>query len=358
MFKEALKTLSTGKSLDEETSYQLFCSLFANKDITDAQIGAFLMASSILPITADMLTGAARALREYMIIPENAPARDELLDTCGTGGSGLNSFNTSTAAAFVIAGAGQKVAKHGNRASTSKSGSADVLEALGVRIDCSSTTMIKCLKQSDFGFFFAPAHHQATKRVGAIRRELGFRTIFNIIGPLANPLSASKQIVGVSSLSLLTPVAEALGRLGATRAIVVHGEDGMDEITVSGRTNAIELQMNADGSFSMLEMTFFPETCGLQRHPLEAVSGQQPEESAKIIESLLANKNSISFDDNRTLKLQPYADLVCLNAGTGLFVSGRTDSIPEGIKMAQRSITSGRALEVLNLVRGLSNAES
>lgn len=356
MIKETLKTLSSGQTIEEDAAYQLFCSLFSDESITDAQIGAFLMASSILPVTADMLVGAARALRKYMLVPTSTPLANELLDTCGTGGSGLNSFNTSTAAAFVIAGAGQKVAKHGNRASTSKSGSADVLEALGVKIDCATETMVSCLKKSGFGFFFAPAHHQATRRVGAIRRELGFRTVFNLVGPLANPLSASKQIVGVSSRCLLNPVAEALGRLGATRAIVVHGEDGLDEITVSEKTEAIELQANTDCSFSMIPLILYPETCGVERHPLEAVSGRQPEESAQLIEGLFTQKTSISFADGHTVNLTPYCDLVCLNAGTGLYISGITNSIAEGVKRAQESIASGRALKVLNLVRGLSNA--
>jgi len=260
-------------------------------------------------------------------------------DTCGTGGSGLDTFSVSTASAFVVAGTGQKVAKHGNRASTSRSGSADVLEALGVKLDISSEQIADCIDKANFGFMFAPGHHPATKRVVGIRKELGFRTIFNFLGPLSNPAGARAQVLGVSVREMCRPMAEALSRLGVERAMVVHGEDGLDEITLTGKSYVSEVQMK-----KIIEYEITPEEFGLKRVEFSEIQGDVPENNAKRIGEILAGEPG------------PYRDLIVINAAAALYVAGKSESLKEGVATAGVSIDSGWARGVLDTVVEITNS--
>jgi anthranilate phosphoribosyltransferase len=257
----------------------------------------------------------------------------EILDTCGTGGSGLNTFNTSTASAFVCVAAGQPVAKHGNRAATSACGSADVLEALGIKLELSPEQELQCLKETGFCFMFAPFHHPATKRVVAIRRELGIRTIFNFLGPLSNPAGARFQVVGVSEPRLMRTIAEALQQLGSTQALVVRGEDGLDEISPCSATHIVELRNG-----EITEYDIAPEDFGLSLSQHQDIEGSQAKEAAVRLREVLSGKES------------PLRNLIALNAGAGLYVSGKASSIKEGVEQALDVLSGGKAIEVLDTV--------
>jgi anthranilate phosphoribosyltransferase len=266
----------------------------------------------------------------------NGPLNDSgLLDTCGTGGSGLNTFNTSTAAAFVAAAAGQPVAKHGNRAATSACGSADVLRELGVNLELTITQLAECLAATNFCFFFAPNHHPATKRVQVIRRELGVRTIFNFLGPLSNPAGATRQLLGVSQLRMVVPMAEALRVLGARHALVVRGEDGLDEISTTGPSLIAEVK---DGEVS--HYTISPEDFGLPCVSFAEIEGGLPRVAASRMRAVLEGERNA------------YSDLVALNAGAALYISGKAESIGDGVGLARTILSSKAALEVLeNVIR-------
>ena len=302
---------------------------------TDAQIGGLLVALHMKGETVEEIVGFAEAIRHAATpleiagnstIDVSGTERDALVDTCGTGGDASGTFNISTATALVAAGAGVRVAKHGNRSVTSKCGSADVMEALGVNITLPPSQIAACLQEVGIAFLFAPAMHSAMKYVQPARRELRLRTVFNLLGPLTNPANASAQVVGVYSDDLVEKLAEALSMLGLHRAMVVHGSDGLDEITLSGMTRVAEVR---DGQVRTYEVT--PEEFGLTRAPLEAISGGDAPENARIIQEILSGKKS------------PCRDVVLLNAAATLVAAGRANHLSEAMPMATKSIDSGAA---------------
>jgi anthranilate phosphoribosyltransferase len=308
-------------------------------EATDAQIAALLVALHMKGETVEEIVGFAEAIRAAAVpLPMAADSaldvsgteRDALVDTCGTGGDTSGTFNISTATALTVAGCGVRVAKHGNRSVTSKCGSADVVEALGVKIDLPPAAVAQCLEQVGIAFLFAPAMHSAMKYVQPARRELRLRTVFNLLGPLTNPAQASAQVVGVYSDALVEKLAEALCMLGLRRALVVHGRDGLDEITISGPTKIAEVR---DGRVKTFEVT--PEEFGLTRAPLDSISGGDAAENAQIIRDILAGKPSAK------------RDVVVINAAAALVAAGRFNTIHEGIADATNSIDSGRALRKL-----------
>jgi anthranilate phosphoribosyltransferase len=294
---------------------------------SDVQTGAFLVALRAKGETVAELVGLARTMRRLAAGVE--VARDDLVDTAGTGG-GPSTFNISTAAALVAAGAGCAVAKHGNRSSTSRSGSADLLEALGVRIDLDPPAVARCIDDVGFGFMFAPRHHAAMKHVVPVRKELAVRTIFNFLGPLTNPAGASRQLLGVSDRRYQETIAEALLGLGCDRALVVRAGDGVDEIGLEGPTRVIEVK---DGTTE--EWFADPESLGLQRSGLEEIQGGTPEENAATVTRVLEGEAG------------PARDVVVLNAGAAILVGGGAPDLPEGMTLASEAIDSGAARGVL-----------
>ena len=341
--RAVLSHLCSGRALDEQQTSVVFESLMGagREAITDAQIGAYLMATGSRRVSAAELTGAARSLRRHMVpvVLDGRLAAEKLLDTCGTGGSGLDTFNTSTVAAIVAAGCGQMVAKHGNRAATSRCGSADLLSALGVKTELAAYEIARCIELTRFGFMLAPLHHPATKRVQLIRRELGFRTIFNFLGPLCNPASVSYQLLGVSDRSMIEAMAESLAALAIERAMVVCGSDGLDELTLSGPSYVAEVREGKVSTYSLE-----PEKMGLSRQSLTAVQGGTPEESSARVRRILDGEQG------------PYRDLVLLNSSAALFVSGRCADMLEGIELARKCIDSGKAREILQSVIRVTNS--
>lgn len=293
-------------------------------EATDAQIGGFLIALRLKGETIEEITGAAQVMRDLAATVE-LPV-EFLVDTCGTGGDGSKLFNVSTASAVVAAAAGASVAKHGNRSVSSKSGSADVLEAAGVRLDLSPDQVARCVKEQGLGFMFAPAHHGAMKYAIGPRRELATRTIFNVLGPLTNPASAPNQVLGVFSKNWVRPLAEVLKNLGSRQVMVVHSADGLDEISLADKTFVAELK---EGVVTEYEIT--PEQFGIDRAPLDALSVETAEDSFRLISEALNDSN------------HPGADMIALNAGAAIYVSGVAQSLEEGIEMAKDLIGSGQA---------------
>ncbi len=309
---------------------------------TDAQIAALLVALHMKGETVEEIVGFAQAIRaaatgletdDGHALDLSGTERDALVDTCGTGGDTSGTFNISTATALVAAGAGVKVAKHGNRSVTSKCGSADVMEALGVKIDLPAARVAACLKQTGIAFLYAPALHSAMKYVQPARRELRLRTVFNLLGPLTNPAHASAQVVGVYSAELVETLAEALSELGLRRALVVHGRDGLDEITITGATLIAEVRNAQVRSY---EVT--PEEFGLQCAPLSEIAGGDAQENASIIRRIL--------DGERSAR----RDVVLLNAAAALVAAGHTDSMQEAVPVAAYAIDSGHARQRLELL--------
>ncbi len=338
---EFLKRLAKGEVLSEAETYQIFSSFMGQEQDapTDAQIAAYLYATSVRRPSSDELAGGVRALRDHMT-EVSVPSAGALLDTCGTGGSGYDTFNTSTLSAFVVAAAGQPVAKHGNRGATSRCGSADLLEALGLRMDLSPEALSTCLEQTNFCFMFAPAHHAATARVAKLRKQLGFRTMFNFLGPLCNPAGAALQLLGVSNGEMLEVMAETLAKTGTQRALVVRGEDGIDEISVCEKTKVLEL---VDGGIKEYEIT--PEQFGISRAKIEDVLGAPPAEAATRAKELLLGQSS------------PYRDIVAINAGAALYVAQKAATIEEGYQQAGEILSSGEAYKVLEAVVEFCNQQ-
>ena len=315
---------------------------------TDAQIAALLVALHMKGETVEEIVGFAEAIRAAAAplpiamnstIDVSGTERDALVDTCGTGGDASGTFNISTATALVAAGAGVRVAKHGNRSVTSKCGSADVMEALGVNISLPPAQVAECLKNVGIAFLFAPAMHSAMKYVQPARRELRLRTVFNLLGPLTNPAHASAQVVGVYSDDLVEKLAEALSMLGLRRAMVVHGSDGLDEITISGPTRIAEVR---DGQVHTYEVT--PEEFGIERAPIEAISGGDAAENARIIQRVLSGKKS------------PCRDVVLLNAAATLVAAGRAARLSGAMPLAVTSIDSGAAAAKLRALVEFTNS--
>ncbi|RWM10034.1 anthranilate phosphoribosyltransferase [Mesorhizobium sp.] len=333
----ALKThiakVATGAPLTFEEAREAF-DIIMSGDATPGQIGGFLMALRVRGETVSEISGAVATMRAKMLRVE---APDGAIDIVGTGGDNSHSVNISTASAFVIAAAGVPVAKHGNRGLSSLTGSADVLMALGVKIDISPETIGRCIHEAGVGFMFAPAHHPAMKHVGPTRVELGTRTIFNLLGPLSNPAGVSRQMVGVFLPEWILPVAETLKALGADHAWVVHG-DGYDEITTTGETQVAEL---AGGEIRTFTLT--PEAVGLKRHTKEELRGGDAAYNAKALREMLGGAAGA------------YRDTVLMNAGAGLVVAGKATTLADGIEAAAQAIDSGRALAVLDKLIEISN---
>jgi anthranilate phosphoribosyltransferase len=315
---------------------------------TDAQIAALLVALRMKGETVDEIVGFAQAIRGAATplplagehpLDVSGTERDALVDTCGTGGDASGTFNISTATALTVAGAGVRVAKHGNRSVTSKCGSADVVEALGVRLTLSPAQVARCLDRVGIAFLFAPAMHSAMKYVQPARRELRLRTVFNLLGPLTNPANASAQVVGVYSGELVETLARVLLQLGLDRALVVHGSDGLDEITITGPTQVAEVR---DGAVRVYEIA--PEEFGLARAPLESILGGDAQRNAEIVRAVLSGERS------------PRRDVVLLNSAAALVAAGRADSIKDAIPLAAYSIDSGNALGKLNLLAEFTKA--
>jgi len=313
---------------------------------SDTQIAALLVALHMKGETVEEIVGFAEAIRSAAtpfelhgnaVLDASGTGRGALVDTCGTGGDASGTFNISTATAFVAAGAGVRVAKHGNRSVTSKCGSADVMEALGVNINLPPARISACLEQVGIAFLFAPALHSAMKYVQPVRRELRLRTVFNLLGPLTNPARATCQVVGVYSDDLVEKLAEALSMLGLRRALVVHGSDGLDEITITGPTRVGEVR---NGSVHTYEVT--PEECGLRRAPLDGLAGGDAALNASLIRDVLAGKKSAR------------RDVVLLNAGAALVAAGRADHLRDTVPLAAQAIDSGAALEKLQTLIAFS----
>lgn len=304
-------------------------------EATIAQISAFLIAVHMKGETAAELAGFARALRAAAVpVPFAVGPGETLLDTCGTGGDGLSTFNISTTVAFVVAGCGVRVAKHGNRAVSSASGSADVLEHLGVTVAVSGEQAARALQDAGICFLFAPAFHPATRQVQTIRRELKLRTPFNLLGPLSNPAQTDSQIVGTPSLDAAARVAAALAELGLKRGYVVHGHDGLDEVSLSGPTTAFRIQGG-----KATEATLTPEDFGMKRAPMETLRGSTPEENARITLQILSGERG------------PRRDIVLMNAALALMAARKVESIEDGVRAAELSIDYGGAQQKLDQLR-------
>ena len=303
---------------------------------TDSQIGGFLIGLRMKGETVDEVTAAASVMRE-LSTKVNAPDSN-LVDTCGTGGYASGSFNISTASVFVTAAAGAHVAKHGNRSVSSKSGSADVLEAAGVNLDLNPDQVSECIHNVGAGFLFAIKHHGAMKHAIGPRKEMGVRTIFNVLGPLTNPAGAPNQVIGVFSKDWVEPLAQVLNQLGSKHVMVVHAEDGMDEISIGSDTHVAEL---VDGAVTTY--TIKPEDFGMQRADLSDIRAKDADDSLAIIKSVFENKEG------------PAKDIVCLNAGAAIYVSGVATSLAEGIEKAKEVIASGEAAKKLDALIHYSN---
>jgi anthranilate phosphoribosyltransferase len=326
---DLLRKVLEGEILSESEAEQLMHRLMAG-ELTPAQMAGVLMTLRTRGEALDEMVGFARAMRAHAVsVPVQVPG---LLDTCGTGGDAMKTWNLSTGIAFVVAAAGVPVAKHGNRAVSSRCGSADVLEALGANLNLTPEQVAEAIQQVGIGFLFAPLHHPAMRHVAPVRRELGVRTVFNLLGPLTNPAGARRQLLGVFHWQWIAILAEALGRLGAERALVVHGMDGLDEVSPIGTTVAAHLK--PDGSIETFEFT--PEDLGLQRLPGAAIlAGETPQQNAQYLRDALAGE-----DEARMQALLP-------GAAMALWVAGRVEDPRDGVAVALRAVETGRALEML-----------
>jgi anthranilate phosphoribosyltransferase len=329
MIREAIDAIvNQGRSLSEEEAAAVMEEIMSG-EATPAQLAAFLVALRLKGETMEEIAGMARVMRAKALrVPFEGAS---LLDTCGTGGDGMGTFNVSTAAAFVAAGAGAIVAKHGNRAMTSQCGSADVLEALGARIDLPPEGVAHCLREVGVGFMFAPAFHPAMRFAAGPRREIGVRSVFNILGPLTNPAGAKAQVLGVADPAIGEKMTQVLGRLGCRHALVVHGEDGLDEMTLGGPTLVYELK---EGDIRSYRVT--PEEVGLHQASGQAVKGGSPQENAAAIRTVFGGEPG------------PLRDIVLLNSAAALVAADKVASLAEGVHLAAQAIDSGAAREKLD----------
>jgi anthranilate phosphoribosyltransferase len=324
MTNSLLQHAETGETLTRAQAEALMEEILLGRMKTE-DIVRLLTALNLRPLRADELAGFARVMRQHaaVVFAEGEPLLANLVDTCGTGGDSSGTFNISTAAAIVAAGAGARVAKHGNRAMSSKSGSADVLEALGVRLDISLQHAGTAIREVGIGFLFAPAAHSATRHAAAARKQMGVRTIFNLLGPLTNPARAGAQVLGVYSMDMLRVMAAALVELGVERALVVHGEGGLDEVSLSGETQVAEVKNG-----KVRRYTLTPEDFGVMRAPLAALRGGTPEVNAEIIRRILSGEPG------------PRRDIVIINAAAALVAAGVARDFREGAELATRAIDS------------------
>ena len=331
VFKPAFQAFAKGERPSSEQITAMLSAILKGH-AQDAQIAAFLMGLEMVGVTVEDITTGARLMRGAM---SGVSIQGDIVDTVGTGGDGLSTFNISTAAGFVCAGAGAKVAKHGSRAVSSKSGSSDVLGALGVELDVSPTQAANCVEECGVGFLFAPNHHPAMRHVAKARAAMGIRTLFNLLGPLCNPAGAKRQLIGVFDKVWSKPIAQALKELGSTHVWVVHGKDGLDEITTTTTTSVTELKNGKIRSF-----TIKPEDYGIERASLSDLRGGSASANADALAALLNGKSG------------PYRDIVLLNAAATLYVAGIASDMHNGMERAKKSIDSGEALNALtDLVR-------
>ncbi len=337
-FSTFLQRLAERRDLSREEASAALCQI-ADSTVGEAQAAAFLMGLRAKGETAEEIAGLADAMRQ-LAVRVVTPSPDALVDIVGTGGDGLDTFNISTTAAFVVAGAGVKVAKHGNKAASSRSGAADVLQALGVRVDLGPEEVAACIEETGMGFMLASLYHSSMSQVGAVRRSLGIRTVFNFLGPVTNPAGARRILLGVSVDSYLSVLAEALARTGCSHALLVHGCDGMDELSVTGPNLVVEV---IDGQVA-LPRVVHPEACGLSVHPLGSLAGAEPVENARITRKILDG-----------MRGGP-RDAVLFNAGAALYVSGAAPTIAAGVDVARASIDSGSAARTLERFIAFSNA--
>lgn len=332
-FKPLLGKVATGASLSRDEAAFVFDRMMSG-EATPSQMGALLMGLRVRGETVEEIAGAVSVMRAKMLTVE---APDEAVDVVGTGGDASGSYNISTCASFIVAGAGVPVAKHGNRALSSKSGAADVLSALGVRLDLDPAGISRCIGEAGIGFMFAPSHHPAMKHVGPTRVEMGTRTIFNLLGPLSNPAGVKRQMVGVFAKSWIVPLAEVLKALGSEKAFVVHGSDGLDEITISGGTDIAVLEEGRIHTF-----TLNPEDVGLARAPAEALKGGDAAHNAEALRAVLDGAPGA------------YRDVAVLNAAAALVVAGRAQDLMQGVEMARTSLDTGSARARLERLVALS----
>ena len=334
-FKPLIAKVAAGSQLSRADAATAFDAILSG-EVTPSQLGGFLMALRVRGETVEEITGAVTAMRAKML-PVVAPP--DAIDVVGTGGDGSGSYNVSTLAALIVAACGVPVAKHGNRAASSKSGTADTLAALGVKIGVAPAVVERCIREAGIGFMLAPAHHAAMRHVGPTRAELGTRTIFNLLGPLANPAGVKRQLVGVFSAAWLLPMAEVLRNLGSERVWITHGADGLDEMSTTGTTKIVELK---DGAIRAFEIA--PEDVGLTRVDLAALKGGDAAHNAEALKAVLAGARNA------------YAEIAMLNAAGALVVAGKARELAEGVAMAGDALASGAAKRVLDRLVGVSNA--
>jgi anthranilate phosphoribosyltransferase len=346
MIREAIVHVTAGATLGEEEAAEVMEEIMTGV-ATPAQMGAFLTALRLRPggETVEEITGLARVMREKAVqVHLDEYVTNHALDTCGTGGDSAGTFNVSTGAGILAAAAGAAIAKHGNRSATSRCGSADVLEALGAKIDLGPEQVARCVQEVGFGFMYAPAYHPAMKHVGPTRREIGIRTVFNILGPLTNPAHARYQVLGVADGSMLRKMGEALLRLGCQHALIIHGEDGIDECSLSAPTRICEVRHGEP----LREYTITPEEVGLN-----SVSGRQPFQGGDPAYNAAMLRELLSSYVN-----SPATDMLCLNTGAALLANEQVATLTEGVKLAQATLREGRAKQKLADVIACSCAQS
>ena len=334
---EAIKAVISKQNLNEGEMHDVMNSIMTGQT-TDAQIGAFLVGLSMKGETIEEITASAKVMRALATSVELS-SNDYLVDTCGTGGDGLGLFNISTASAFVVAAAGGKVAKHGNRSISSKSGSADVLEAAGINLNISPELISHCIDEIGLGFMFAPAHHSAMKHAIGPRKELAVRTIFNVLGPLTNPAKAPNQIMGVYDKSLVEPIANVLKGLNSRHVMVVHSEDGLDEFSIANTTYVAELKDNNISTY-----TVHPGDFGLEEGNLDSIKAENAEQSLALINEAFSGKKGVA------------RDIIALNAGAAIYVSGLVSSFDEGVTQANQILSDGSAQDKLDAYILASNS--
>jgi len=334
--QEGIKTIIKGEDLSREGASTIMNQILTGS-ASSAQIGAFLTSLSIKGESVEEVIGSAEVMRK--LSSKISISKENLVDTCGTGGVGLPIFNVSTTAAFVASSCGVKVAKHGNRSATRKSGSADLLEAAGVVLDLNPNQIRICIEEVGLGFMFAPSHHSAMKHAVSPRKELGIKTIFNLLGPLTNPAGALNQVVGVFSQKWVRPIAEVLKGLGSKHVLVVHSEDGLDEISIAASTKVAELK---DGHIE--EYIISPQDFNLKTLSIEELKVSSPEQSLELAKQALNGKHEAA------------SQIVALNAGAALYVSGLVKDLKEGVKISFESISEGRGLEKLEQLSSISQS--
>ncbi len=334
---EAIKAVISRQNLNENEMHDVMSSIMTGQT-TDAQIGAFLVGLSMKGETIEEITASAKVMRALATSVELS-GNDYLVDTCGTGGDGLGLFNISTASAFVVAAAGGRVAKHGNRSISSKSGSADVLEAAGINLNINPELISRCIEEIGVGFMFAPAHHSAMKHAIGPRKELAVRTIFNVLGPLTNPAKAPNQIMGVYDKGLVEPIANVLKGLNSRHVMVVHSEDGLDEFSIAKKTYVAELKDNNISTY-----TVHPHDFGFEEGNLDSIKAENADQSLALINEAFSGKKGVA------------RDIIALNAGAAIYVSGLVNSLNEGIQKAKQVLSNGTAREKLEAYIHASNS--